>query len=164
MIQIDRYLGNTPLQPAQNFILKARASNADAMNSLALQLPSELQTTAPPVHAPAGNEVAWRLAAERSGKYDIAVQSGGQTYIKKIVVGGGLERLSAIRLQGRFWDRMLYSAEPALPANSAVQSIEVKYPAREVSFAGIASNWIVAFFVLSLVAGFIFKSALGIEI
>jgi hypothetical protein len=59
---------------------------------------------------------------------------------------------------------MLYSAEPALPANSAVQSIEVKYPAREVSFAGIASNWIVAFFVLSLVAGFIFKSALGIEI
>ena len=127
MIQIDRYLGNTPLQPAQNFILKARASNADAMNSLALQLPSELQTTAPPVHAPADNEVAWRLAAERSGKYDIAVQSGGQTYIKKIVVGGGLERLSAMRLQGRFWDRMLYSAEPALPAGSTVQSIEVKY-------------------------------------
>ena len=164
MIQIDRYLGNTPLQPAQNFILKARASNVDAMNSLALQLPKELQTTAPPVHAPADNEVAWRLAAEKSGRYDIAVQSGGQTYIKKIVVGGGLERLSAIRLQGRFWDRMLYSAEPALPANGVVQSIEVKYPAREVSFAGIASNWIVAFFVLSLVAGFIFKSALGIEI
>ena len=51
-----------------------------------------------------------------------------------------------------------------MPSGSPLEKIEVKYPAREVSFAGIASNWIVAFFILSLVAGFIFKSALGIEI
>ena len=164
MIQIDRYLGSKPLAPAQQFLLKARASDADAMNSLIIELPAEFETTAPPVHAVTGNEVIWRLAAEKQGNYDIGVQSGGQTYKKKIVVGGGLERLSPIRLRGNFWERMLYSAEPALPASSPVQSIEVKYPPREVSFAGIASNWIIAFFVLSLVAGFIFKSVLGIEI
>jgi hypothetical protein len=164
MIQIDRYLGSKPLVPAQQFLVKARVADADGMNALSLQLPAELQTTAPPVHAVADNEVIWRLAAGKDGEYDVGVQSGGQTYIKKIVVGGGLERLSPIRLRGNFWQRMLYSAEPALPGSSPVQSIEVKYPLREVSFAGIASNWIIAFFVLSLVAGFIFKSALGIEI
>ena len=164
MIQIDRYLGSKPLAVSQQFLLKARASDADAMNSLNIDLPAELQTTAPPVHAVAANEVIWRIAADKPGKYEIGVQSGGQTYKKKIVIGGGLERLSPIRLCGDFWQRMLYSAEPALPASSPVQSIEVKYPPREVSFAGIASNWIIAFFVLSLVAGFIFKSALGIEI
>jgi hypothetical protein len=164
MIQIDRYLGSQPLQPEQQFLLKAHAANTDAMNTLTLELPPEVQATAPPVHAVADNEVVWRLAAEKDGKYDIGIQSAGQTYIKRIVVGGGLPRLSSIRLRGNFWERMLYSGEPALPASSPVQSIEVQYPARDVSFAGIASNWIVAFFVLSLIAGFIFKSALGIEI
>jgi len=164
MIQIDRYLGSKPLEVSQQFLLKARTANEEAMNSLTLELPGGLQATAPPVHSVTGNEVIWRLAAEKDGNYEIGIQSGGQSYKKKIVVGGGLERLSAIRLRGNFWERMLYSAESALPAGSPVQSIEVKYPAREVSFAGIGSNWIIAFFVLSLVAGFIFKSALGIEI
>lgn len=164
MIQIDRYLGSTPLPTSQNFLVTVRADNPDQLNDLSLQLPSELQITAPPVHAVADHEKIWRLAAERAGSYDVTVRSSDQAYIKKIVVGSGLPRLSSIRLRGNFWERMLYSAEPALPSGSPLEKIEVKYPAREVSFAGIASNWIVAFFILSLVAGFIFKSALGIEI
>jgi len=40
----------------------------------------------------------------------------------------------------------------------------VTYPARNIEFAWVEWNWIVLFFVLSLVAGFIFKSVLGIEI
>lgn len=164
IIQIDRYLGSKPLPPAQQFLVKARAADADTMNALSLRLPVELQATAPPVHAVVDNEVIWRLTAEKDGKYDVGIQAGGNTYVKRVVVGGGLDRLSPLRLRGNLWERMLYSAEPALPEGSPIQSIEVKYPAREVSFAGIASNWIVAFFALSLVAGFIFKSALGIEI
>lgn len=164
MIQIDRYLGSKPLSTSQNFLIKVHADNATHLNDLALELPAGLQVTAPPVHAVADNEVIWRVAAENAGKYDLGVRSGDQTYAKKIVVGAGLERLSSIRLRGNFWERMLYSAEPALPGSSPIDRIEVKYPARDVSFAGIASNWIVAFFILSLAAGFIFKSALGIEI
>jgi hypothetical protein len=164
MIQIDRYLGSKPLPVSQNFLFKVRADNADHLNNLALDLPEALQTTAPPLHSVADNEVVWRLAAGKNGTYDLAVKSGDQTYIKKIIVGSGLPRLSAIRLRGNFWERMLYSAEPALPAASPIERMEVRYPARDISFAGIGSNWIIAFFVLSLVAGFIFKSALGIEI
>jgi hypothetical protein len=59
---------------------------------------------------------------------------------------------------------MLFSGEPALTAGIPVQSIEVQYASREVFFAGFAWNWIWLFFLLSLVAGFLFKSILGIEI
>jgi general stress protein CsbA len=164
MIQIDRYLGSQPLPVTQNFLFKVQADNADQLNNLSLELPQGLQTTAPPLHAVTDNEVVWRLAADKNGTYDLAVKSGDQTYIKRIVVGSGLPRLSSIRLRGNFWERMLYSAEPALPAASPIERMEVRYPARDIRFAGFASNWIIAFFVLSLIAGFIFKSALGIEI
>ncbi len=59
---------------------------------------------------------------------------------------------------------VLVSGEPALPDNSPIQSIEVSYPSRSIYFAWLEWNWIWLFFVLSLVAGFFFKSVLGIEI
>jgi hypothetical protein len=59
---------------------------------------------------------------------------------------------------------MLVSTEPALSAESPIRSIEVSYPARSISFLGLEWNWIWLFFVLSLAAGFLFKSILGIEI
>jgi hypothetical protein len=59
---------------------------------------------------------------------------------------------------------MLVSTESALPAGSPIRSIEVGYPARSISFVGLEWNWIWLFFVLSLAAGFLFKSILGIEI
>ena len=164
MIQMDRYLGFKPLETDQPFLIKVRTANSDALNDTTLKLPSELKTTAPAVRAMADHEIVWRVEAQKNGKYDVAIESGGQSYTKKIVVGQGLERLSPIRLRGQFWERLLYSSESALPDSSPVQVIEVKYPARNVSFAGVEENWIVAFFILSLVAGFIFKSALGIEI
>jgi general stress protein CsbA len=40
----------------------------------------------------------------------------------------------------------------------------VTYPPRVINFAWMEWNWIVLFFVVSLIAGFIFKTALGIQI
>jgi hypothetical protein len=80
------------------------------------------------------------------------------------VVGVGLPRLSTVRLQGKFWHRVFVSGEPALPRNGPVESIAVQYPERNIAFAGFEWNWIWLFFVLSLAAGFLFKSILGIEI
>ena len=87
-----------------------------------------------------------------------------QTFSKRVVVGSGMPRLSLERLRGKFWERLFYSAEPSLPENNLIEAIAVQYPAREIAFAGIEWNWIWLFFVLSLAAGFLFKSILGIEI
>ena len=164
IVQVDRYLGLTPLDTGHAFLITARLADAGAPQDALLQLPDGLSATAPAVHVPAENEIAWRVVAARDGNYDIKMQSATQTLTKHVVVGSGLPRLSPIRLRGRFWERIFVSGEPALPANSAVEAIEVQYPARDIAFAGMAWNWMWLFFVLSLVAGFIFKSILGIEI
>ena len=164
IVQMDRYLGFMPMQSGQPFLLTVRASNPDLLNDLSLQLPETLKLTAPAVHIPAENEVVWRVVAERDGEYDANVGAAGRTFSKRVVVSSQMARLSPVRLRGQFWARLFESGEPALPGDSPIQKIAVNYPARSIPFAWLDWNWIWLFFVLSLVAGFFFKSVLGIEI
>ncbi|HEX7422450.1 MAG TPA: hypothetical protein VF311_00985 [Terriglobales bacterium] len=164
IVQLDRYLGSVPLEAGHTFLVKVRMDNPETLNEVSLQLPKGLATTAPAVHVPSESEVAWRVVAEEAGEYMVNVQASGQTFSKRVVVGSGLSRLSSVRLRGKFWERMFVSGEPALPPNNLIEAIEVQYPSRNIAFAGFEWNWIWLFFVLSLAAGFLFKSILGIEI
>ncbi|HXP17644.1 MAG TPA: hypothetical protein VN868_11115 [Terriglobales bacterium] len=164
IIQLDRYLGWMPITPQQNFLVEARVTEPQALNQVTLQLPPQLSASAPAVHLTGDKEVVWRLVAERAGQYDVNVAAGGQTAAKQVVVSPGLARVSPIRLQDNFWARMLMSGEPALATGSPVQSIAVTYPPRIIRFAWLEWNWIALFFVVSLMAGFFFKTVLGIQV
>ncbi len=164
IVQLDHYLGSTPIRSGQAFLVKVRGSNSETLNSLSLQLPDGLRTTAPAVHVPTENELAWRVVATKDGDYQINIEDSGQTLSKTVLVGSGLPRLSQVRYRRSFFERLFLSAEPALPENSSIESIEVLYPSRAIAFAGVEWNWIWLFFILSLAAGFLFKSILGIEI
>jgi hypothetical protein len=164
IVQADRYLGFSPIASGQSFLIKARVGDASTLNNASLELPDGLANTAPAVHIPAENEIVWRVLASRNGDYEVTIHAVDETFSKRIVVGSGLPRLSPIRLRGKFWKRLFVSGEPAIPANNYVESIEVQYSPRDIAFAGFGWNWIWLFFVLSLVAGFVFKSILGIEI
>ena len=164
IVKLDRYLGWAPLPPGQAFLVKVRTTGPEAVNEASLLLPPEMKTTAPAVHVPSGNEVVWRVVAEKNGDYNVTIGVAGQTVSKRVVVSTGLSRISPIRLQGRFWERIFVSGEPALPESSPIQSVEVGYPSRNIRFMGFEWNWIWLFFLLSLAAGFVFKSVLKIEI
>jgi hypothetical protein len=94
----------------------------------------------------------------------LKITAGGQSVTKTVCVGSDLTRISPVRLRGQFWERMFSSAEPALPESSPVDSISIDYPERNIEIVGYGMNWIWLFFILSMVAGFIFKEILGIQI
>jgi hypothetical protein len=164
IVQLDRYFGWMPLRPAQTFLVEAHVEDPVAANEVELQLPPELASTAPAVHIPNDKEVVWRVAALGDGHYDIHIIAGGLTASKQVVVSPGLARISPVRLRGNFWERLFTSGEPALAEDSPIRSIAITYPPRVINFAWMEWNWIVLFFVVSLIAGFIFKSALGIQV
>jgi uncharacterized membrane protein (DUF106 family) len=164
MVQIDRYLGATPIPSNAPFLLTVHTTGGDALNDATLDLPPEISMTAPPVHVPSTNEIVWRLVGSKEGKYEMKIAAAGQAAAKVVCVGSGLARISTVRLRGHFWERMFSSAEPALPENSSIESISINYPDRNIEIAGYGMNWIWLFFVLSMVAGFIFKEVLGIKI
>jgi hypothetical protein len=162
--QLERYLGSVPLRAGQTFLVKARVIHPETLNTASLRLPNGLTVSAPAVHIPTEDVVVWRVVAEKDGNYTVKVETADQAFSKKIVVAEGVARLSRIRSGGHFWERFFVSGEPALPENAAIQSIEIEYPSREISFAGFRWNWVWLLFVLSLMTGFFFKSVLGIEI
>ena len=110
--------------------------------------------------------MVWRLVANREGAYDVKISADGQSAEKTVRVSSELAQVSPERLRDHFWERMFSSGESALPTNSAVESITVDYPERNISLgiAGYEMNWIWLFFILSMIAGFIFKELLGIEV
>jgi len=177
MVQIDRYLGQTPLPLNTPFLLTVHLSgqgsgvqaagqraDTDALNGVTLDLPPEVTMTAPPVHIAADNDVVWRLSGLQEGKYEVKIVVGGESVGKTVCIGNKLPRISTIRLRGQFWNRLFSSAEPALPQTSPIESISINYPDRDIDIAGYGMNWIWLFFILSMVAGFIFKELLGIQI
>lgn len=164
MIQMDHYLGWMPLQTAQPFLIEARVNDVEALEQIQIRMPDAFVSTAPPVHIPKKKLAVWRLNTTRHGEFDLDFDVGGQTVSKHIVISPALARVSPVRLQGNFWERMLFSAEPALPDGSLIQSITVDYPERNIQLLGMQWNWIVLFFIVSLAAGFIFKSVFGIQI
>ncbi|HTR66986.1 MAG TPA: hypothetical protein VMH85_14505 [Terriglobales bacterium] len=164
LVQIDRYLGWSALQPGENFVLKAHVTSPAMLDQISLNLPPGISASAPPVHIPAENEIVWRLLPNTDGHYTVNLAAGNQTFGKQVVVAPGLARLSTVRLRAPYWERFFSSGESALPAASPIEAIEVNYPSRSIEFAWLQWNWIVLFFVLSLTSGFIFKSILGIQI
>jgi uncharacterized membrane protein (DUF106 family) len=172
MVEVDRYLGATPIPPNTPFLLTVRLVGSDGLNGIAndiandvaLELPSQIAMTAPAVHIPAENEIVWRLAGSQEGKYEVKIAAGGQAVSKAVCIGSDLPRISTVRLRGHFWQRIFSSGEPALPETGAVDSISINYPERNIEIAGYGMNWIWLFFILSMVAGFIFKELLGIKI
>jgi uncharacterized membrane protein (DUF106 family) len=164
MVEIDRYLGQTPIPINAPFLLTVHLDGGDGLNGVALDLPPEITMSAPLVHIPAVNEIVWRLAGSKEGKYEVKIVTVGQSAAKAVCVGSGLARISTVRLRGQFWERMFSSAETALPEASPIESISINYPDRYIEIAGYGVNWIWLFFIFSMVAGFIFKELLGIEI
>jgi len=171
MVQIDRYLGQTPIAVNAPFLITVHLSDQyvssltpGALNSVTLDLPPEITMTAPALHISAESEIVWRLVASHEGKYEVKVAAAGQSATKSVCVGSDLARISSVRLRGHSWERMFSSAEPALPENGPIQSISINYPDRTIEIAGYGMNWIWLFFILSMVAGFIFKEILGIQI
>ncbi len=164
MVQLDRYFGWEPAQPSQQFLVEAHVRTPQALEQAKLLLPSGLQQSAPAVHVPDENTVVWRVLAQHAGKYDIHVETADDAVAKEVVVSTGLARLSPVRLRGDLLERIFSSGEVAIPDSSPIQSISVNYPERNIRMAGIDWNWIVLFFVVSLAAGFFFKTVFGIQI
>jgi uncharacterized membrane protein (DUF106 family) len=170
IVWLDRSLGLTAIQTNTPFLLTARVNNPQALDSVSIDLPPEITASAPPVHIAADNEVVWRLVASHEGAYEVKVGAGGQSAAKTVRVSSRvsseLAQVSPERWRDHFWERMFTSGESALPNDSAVESISVDYPERSIplGIAGYEMNWIWLFFILSMIAGFIFKELLGIEV
>jgi hypothetical protein len=168
MVQLGIRYQNAPLMPGDKAVVsvKLRDGVVPSDTDLKLVAPKGVRVISPALRIDPKGEVQWEIRAEQPGHHEMALVANGETVRKSVDVGPTrrLGRVGALKPRANSWDAFLYPAEAPVPAGSVVQSIAVTYPRRELSFLGLTVNWLLAFFIISVAAGFALKGVFGIEV
>ncbi len=146
---------------------KSASSSIDSLNLTATAGTEVL----PPVRILSKNELTWRITAgadapEKSGSLEF--KSGESALLslplnaQQIWRGTGYESLSSAWLTGAPVLANPAGGDPR-PAD-VFESIKVTYPENSIPWLGLHWNWLVLFFVVSLVAGLVAGKIAKIEI
>lgn len=160
MGQLELRLGREA-RAGQPLLLKATLAPGTSLESVELQAPADIAITAPALPIPELNEIDWRLQPAREGQYALELVSGASKISKTLSIGSNLQRISPLRTSN-FWEWLLYPGEARLDG-APFRSVEVLFPARELSIFGWKMHWIVPFFVFSLIFGYALKGVVGVE-
>ena len=130
--------------------------------SVRLEIPEGLSLDAPPVRT-ADGEIAWRFRAEQPGDHSVAIHVGDEVIEKQIAVGGPPRKVPVLRTKSL--EGLLYPAEPALPGDSPIASIRLRYPERDLGWLPDGEMGVLAtFFGLSILSGFALKGVFGVTL
>lgn len=167
LIQLNLHYGFRPLRVGEAVLVKVKMRNAPAQSgesSLTLRAPESLRIETPGVRVQDLREICWRVRGVQEGRFDVIVSDGKDSMTKQFAVGGRLEGVSTIRTGEDWLSCLLNPGEAPIPVQSAIESIEIRYPELEILILGKRINWLILFLILSLVLGFACKGILGVKI
>jgi hypothetical protein len=164
---LNLHYGLRPLAVGESALVKVKLRSPAALTSgaeVTLQAPPNLRVETQGVRIGELKEISWRVRGVAPGRFDLLVNDGNATVTKKAAVGGPMEGVSSLRTGAHWLTNLLYPDEAPIRNSSAIESIEILYPELGISFLGWHINWMILFFVLSLVFGYMFKGLLGVQI
>lgn len=167
LIQLNLHYGFRPLRVGEAVLVKVKmrdASGQAAGTSLTLRAPENLRVETPGVRVEDLKEICWRVRGVQEGRFDLIVSDGKDSITKQFAVGGRLEGVSPIRTGEDWLSCVLNPGEAPIPVQSAIESIEIRYPELDILILGKRMNWLILFLILSLVLGFACKGVLGVKI
>ena len=166
LIQMAAWFEHRPLEPGDSVLLTVTCD--DAVDVLSADMSATvgdglvLETEA--FRAPHESVVAWRVGATAPADSWIDVSLGDVVLRKNVQVAHGMRKVSPRRVRAQLWDAVLYPVEPFIAGGSPMRCIRLGYPERELHVGRFRVDWVVAFFVLTLVFGLALKPVLKVEI
>jgi len=163
LFQLEAHYAFAPLPPGSVQLLRVEL-DGDKLpaTALKLDLPPGVALDAPPVRTPHG-EAVWRLRLEQPGDHVLTLHAGDETLTKRVAVGGQPRRVPVLRT--KTWEAFLYPGEESLPRDSAVRTIKLQYPERDLGWMPGGEGGILGtFFVLSIVAGLALKGVFKVTL
>jgi hypothetical protein len=167
MIHLDAWFGHAPLRSGQAALVrvKLQASAQRALDDVSLEAATGLAIETPSLRIPQEQEVSWVVRPSQTGHYLLSVRSAGSTAQKTIVVAdGGWERAVPRVVTAGFWNQWTHPGEASLPRSGQIEWVEVNYPDRSLELFGWEAHWLVLFFVLTCVLGFVGSKLLRVTV
>ncbi len=165
LIQLDLRFAVRPLAPGESTVVKVMLRAGSALTApVTLEAPDGVDVETQAVRIESLGELAWRVSGKVPGRHRLVVTAGEERLEKTFVVGSRWGAISKRRTGEGFLDALLHPGEPPIDASSPVKAIEVRYADLALDVFGWDLHWLLVFFVASLLSGFAFRRALGVEI
>jgi hypothetical protein len=163
--QLGVWYEAAPLAVDQQAVITMQLSETPGTSLPEVELlPSDaVRIVAGPVRVPAKQKVYWRIMAVQPGLHDLQFKVGDEQIGKQISIGSGQMPVSAKRPSLNIEDVILYPAETPFSPSSPVQSIAIAYPDRTGPLTG-SGNWVITFFVVSMLAALAVKPLVGVKL
>ena len=167
LIQMNLHYAMRPLGIGEQSLVKVKLRDTETLThetEFTLQADDGLEIETLGVRIPETREVSWRVRGVSPGRFNLIVTAGEESVKKEMAVGYLDEGVSSLRTGEHWLANLLYPGEAPIPKQSVIESIEVLYPELDITFFGWGMNWLILFFVLSLVFGYSFKGVLGVQV
>jgi hypothetical protein len=163
LIQLEARFAYRSPRVGEPLLLTARVAQPQYVDGISLELPPAVSLTAPLLRDVEAHEVVARLEPRQAGSWTLLVRLAGSEFTKQLIVSENLESLSTARVGNEWLKRLLHPLEDPLPGGSPVVAISLAYPERRIGLGRFELNWMVTFFILSLIAGLLLKRPLRAE-
>lgn len=174
LIQLNLWFGQQSLSIGQKAILKVKLEEGhnpiDTKISIKPSTGFEIETF--PLRIEDEREINWRLLAQKKGVHDLVIAINGHRIAKKVAVAQKpLSKISSIKVRQNFINELFNPGESPIHTDLPIKSIEIVYPSKTMNLFGwdIPSfwnipSWLIAYFALSIIIGFVFKGVFKVEI
>ncbi len=163
MVQLNLHFASRPLRPGEQALVRISVADPRLLNGpLSLKGDDSFVVETPPVRITSEKEAAWRIRAVRPGHHSLTVQIGDQQVEKALDIGTRWSAVSPLRTAS--WvDSLLYPSEPRLSQRVGVSAVEVLYRPLPLRVLGWSVDWLVFFFIISVVASFALKGVFRVQ-
>jgi hypothetical protein len=163
--QLALWYQSRPLRVGEQAVIGLQLGGDAAADFPEVQLePSDaVEVAIGPVRVESQRAVYWNVVARQPGTCRLVFRAGDESAEKELAIGDGFQRVSLQRPARNWADVLLHPWEPPFAAESIVQAIEIDYPPRD-SWTSGTNSWIVYWFIASMVAAFVFKPWLNVNI
>ena len=166
LAQLGIRYADRPLRPGESALVKLKLSERSFStdDAIAVDVSDGLRLETPLLRIPSAGEIDFRVGAVSEGEHEITVSIGDETIIQPLSVSGKVQRVYASRMKPDFWNMLLYPGQKPIPKSSVVEEITVGLPGQTVSMFGWNVNWLILFFIASLIAGYALKGVFKVEV
>ena len=116
-----------------------------------------------PVRVPSRRMICWNVQAGVPGRHRLSYWMDHAVFDKELVVGDGFMPTSQQRPEWNWAAVLLHPRETPFRTSSPIRSIEVAYPERD-SWTSGTDSWLLYWFVVSLLAAFVARPLLKVEL
>lgn len=116
-----------------------------------------------PVRVASERMICWEVEAVEPGRHELQFTWGADRVAKQLAIGEGLMPVSLARPASNWTETLLHPREVPFSVDSPVQSITIDYPER-ASWTYGTHSWLIAWFLISMIAAFAVKPLLNVNI